>query len=351
MKKKLLISTLGLLLVVSLVAIGCPAPAPPPAPVPAPAPAPAPAPPPTPAPPKYPDRMIVIICPWGVGGGSDTVSRQIAARLPETLGVRVVVKNVPGADGMIGFTHAMAVEPDGYTLLQASRDTITANLARETYKLHEHFGALANLNYTSSQLYVYAEAPWKDAKELLEYVKQHPKEVNIAVAAIAGMDGIILGKLALQDNLLFKPVSYDKPGERFASVAGGHNPVMIEQIGDVRAFVEAGKIKPVLSLTPERDPTFPELPSLEDVGLTGYSLAEFAFFRGLLYPMGIPEERLVILGDAIKKGVETPEWKEYLEGQAMTVEKSYMNREEFTKFLEEMEYHPEYIEKARELLS
>jgi len=51
----------------------------------------------------YPSRPITIVVPFPPGGPTDTVGRVLAEHMKATLGQTVVVENVPGAGGTIGF--------------------------------------------------------------------------------------------------------------------------------------------------------------------------------------------------------------------------------------------------------
>ncbi len=69
---------------------------------------------------KYPSRPITLICPWAAGGGTDRVSRQVAAHLEQDLGVPVSVVNAVGGKGVTGHSRGLSARPDGYTLTMAT---------------------------------------------------------------------------------------------------------------------------------------------------------------------------------------------------------------------------------------
>src|SRR5688500_16704096 len=64
----------------------------------------------------YPAKPIRLIVPFPPGGGSDAISRVVAAKFNETPGQRIIVENRPGATGSIGLDLVAKSAPDGYTL-------------------------------------------------------------------------------------------------------------------------------------------------------------------------------------------------------------------------------------------
>ena len=65
----------------------------------------------------YPARPVRVIVPYPAGGGADTVSRILLAKLSDGLGQQFVIENRGGAGGTIGAAVAAKAERDGYTVL------------------------------------------------------------------------------------------------------------------------------------------------------------------------------------------------------------------------------------------
>ena len=65
---------------------------------------------------NYPNKPITLIVPYSAGGSSDVGARLMAKRLEKELGQPVVVENVPGAAGWMGWSKLSKAKPDGYTL-------------------------------------------------------------------------------------------------------------------------------------------------------------------------------------------------------------------------------------------
>ena len=65
----------------------------------------------------FPDKEITLLIPYGPGGGFDTISRKLAPKLEEALGVEVVPTNMPGANGRKAATYMMRQPADGHTIM------------------------------------------------------------------------------------------------------------------------------------------------------------------------------------------------------------------------------------------
>src|ERR1700692_2281748 len=68
----------------------------------------------------YPERVVKIVVANSPGGPSDIIARFMAAALQESLGKTFIVEN-KGGGGNIGMGSVARADPDGYTLLLATR--------------------------------------------------------------------------------------------------------------------------------------------------------------------------------------------------------------------------------------
>src|SRR5688572_27102800 len=82
----------------------------------------------------YPSRTIRVIVPLAPGGGTDLVTRLVAQKMSEQLGVSIIVDNRGGGGTVIGTELLARAAPDGYTLAAAAAElSINPSLRKLPY--------------------------------------------------------------------------------------------------------------------------------------------------------------------------------------------------------------------------
>lgn len=274
----------------------------------------------------FPERPLTIIVPYGAGGGSDQLSRAMAAALEKVVGVGVQVVNKPGGGGMAAIPDFMAAPADGYTILESIDDAVT-NYA--SGKLKENPAAdwepLAMAQITFSQIYVRPDDErLSDWDAFVAYAKANPGQVKIAnVGNIGSMERVNM--LMIERALGFETnqIAFDKPAERYAALIGGHVDALFEQPGDVRSFLDGGKMKPILTLFDERPQAFAEVPTLKEVGVDFEPLLRF---RGFWTLPGVPEERRKYLEAALREAFNSESFQAFNKKKYMHLIDSYRDR-------------------------
>jgi tripartite-type tricarboxylate transporter receptor subunit TctC len=272
---------------------------------------------------KYPSRPIDFICTWGTGGGADTMARQISNLAQPLLGVALPVSNVPGASGNTGMAQLLASKPDGYTIATFIQDTLmTLPMGLARYKIDE-FEWITRTQVADSFLFVKSDGPFKTAQELFKHAQANPGKLRVAATGFGTVDDVTVRFLE-KKGYKMTTVPYPKPGERYAAALGGHTEVIYEQAGDVLQYLKAGQLKPLVIFAEKRHPAFAEVPTSKELGIE-ITLPQF---RGIVAKKGTPPDRVKALADAIKKAIDTPQYKKFAEEWYMSPD-SYMGPETF----------------------
>jgi len=277
---------------------------------------------------KYPARPIDFICTWGVGGGSDQMVRTLGKLTEPFLGVPMPVSNKPGASGNSGMTDLLAAKSDGYTIANYIADTLaTLPTGQARYKLDD-VEWLARTQNMPSFLFVKSDGPFKDIQDLLKAAKENPGKIKMAGLGFGTIDDITLRYLASKGHRMTL-VPNPNPGERYASVLGGHNEVLYEQAGDIKQYLDAKQLKPVLVFAEKRLAAFPDVPCSKELGFEVY----LPQFRCIVAKKGVSPAQIQTLTAAFEKAMQTPEWKKFNEEQYANPD-SYMGGPQFKTWVE-----------------
>jgi len=272
---------------------------------------------------KYPDRPIDFICTWGVGGGADQMSRTIGHLAEKFLGVALPVSNIPGASGNSGLANLIAAKADGYTIAVYIADTLaTVSAGQSRYKISD-FDWMVRTQVAPSFLFVNMDSPFKTMQDLLKYAKENPGKLKVGATGFGTVDDITVRYLATKGyKMTLLPVP--KPGERYASTLGGHSEVLYEQAGDIKQYLDAKQLRPLIIFAHKRHPAFPDIPCSVELGFD-LTLPQF---RSIVAKAGVVPDRIKILAAAFKKAMDTPEWKKFADDQYLDPE-SYMGPDKF----------------------
>lgn len=276
---------------------------------------------------KYPSRPIDFICTWGVGGGADQMARTLGKLVEPILGFPLPVSNKPGASGNLGMTDLLTGKNDGYTIAVLIADTLcTIPVGQARYKVND-IEWLVRVQVADSFLFVKDDCPFKTVQDLFKYAEDNPGKLRVGTTGFGTVDDLTV-KYLDKRGYKMTTIPYPKPGERYAATLGGHTEVLYEQAGDVKQYVEAGQLRPLIVFAEKRYPAFPDVPCSAELGLE-ITLPQF---RGIVAKKGMPADRIQTLSEAIRQGMETPEWKKFAEGFYVRAD-SYLGPQEFTKWV------------------
>ncbi|MDR5694520.1 MAG: tripartite tricarboxylate transporter substrate binding protein [Armatimonadota bacterium] len=284
--------------------------------------------------PKYPIRPITLICPWAAGGGTDRISRMVAVLLEKELGVPVTVVNRTGGGGAVGHTAGATATPDGYTITMVTVEIAMMHwlgLAKVNYK---DFRPVALLNYDPAGISVSATAPWKTYRELHEYIRANPGKLKASGTAAGGIwDLARAGWLKTAgfpiDAVRWIPSTGAAPA--LAELVAGGVDIVTASLPEAAPLIAAGKVRPLAIMAEKRDPMFPDVPTLKELGIN-WSLGAW---RGIAVPKFTTTTAVTVLEKALAKVVENPEFKEFMRKNGFGI--LYKPAKEFGKFMEEQD--------------
>jgi len=253
---------------------------------------------------SYPSRPVRVVVPLGAGGFADTPARMLAPRLSEQLGKTFFIENRPGAGGTIGADFVAKSAPDGYTLLLTGTPHVTsAHLYKNLpYDIFKDFANVTDVCRSPVMLIVNAGNPAKSVKEFVDWGKG--RKLSYAYWG-NGSTGHLLGHLfSRQTGLDATHVAYKGGAAAVTDVVGGQVDSIIIDLGSTRAQITSGRLRALGLFLDRRMPQLPELPTMEEAGFKGMSLAGF---YGMYAPAGTPREIVARMSAEVQKILKAPD--------------------------------------------
>ena len=258
----------------------------------------------------YPEKTIRIIVPYSPGGTADMLARTIGQTMAESLGQQVIIDNRPGAGGNIGADLAAKAAADGYTLLMGTVAThaINPNLyPKIPFDAARDFAPIVLVATLPNILVVNPSVAARNTKELIALAKSKPGELAFASAGNGTsqhLSGELFKKMTGVD---MTHVPYKGSAPAVTDLVGGQVQLMFDNIPSSLPQVRAGKLRALAVTGPRRSPVLPDLPTVSEAGLTGFSMTSwFALFA----PAGTPAKIVLRLNKEAGKAIASKELRQ-----------------------------------------
>ncbi len=282
----------------------------------------------------YPSRPIQMIVPWGAGGGTDAVGRVIASLLQEELGQPVTVVNRTGGSGVVGHSAIANAEPDGYTLGIMTIEIDMMHWQGLTDLTYKDYDILALVNADPGGVMVSADSGYENVQALLDKIKSEPKGTFKASGTgqggiwHLGLAGWLLSEGLEPDYVTFVPSQGAAAG--ITDMVAGGVDIVPSSLAEGRSMIDAGRVKPLASMSAERQALFPDVPTLKEGTGSDWTLA---VWRAVVAPDGLPDDVKAKLEAAVEKAYNSEEYQSFMKERGFGLR--WAKGEEATKIVAE----------------
>ena len=279
----------------------------------------------------YPSKLIRVIVPLAPGGNQDIMARAVAEEVSKGLGQQIVVENRPGQSAIIGTQAVKAAPADGYTLLSVSVTfaRVPVIVKSAGYDAAADFAGVSLICRIPQLLVVNSGVPARSVRELIALAKSKPGELSFGGSG-NGSTGHVAAEMFMgMAGVRLLHVPYKGNAQALVDLMGGQITMMFDQVSTSAAHVRSGKLRALGVTTLARSPLFPDVPTLDESGLTGFNDVTW---NGYVAPAGTPREVLARLHSEIAKVVGGPEFRRrWLERGIETVASA--SPEEFSSYV------------------
>ena len=278
----------------------------------------------------YPVKPLRFLVGFAPGGATDVSARMLGQRLAESIGQPVVVENRPGSGGLLATEAVAKAPPDGYTLLMmpAADAVQPAIRKRLPYDLERDFTPVGRVVTGPWVVVVHPSVPARGVRELVALARSRPGKLNYGTSGIGSSAHLANELFNTMAQVIIVHVPYKGISEGVTATAAGQIDMIIASITAARPMLNAGRIRPLGVTTLKRTQLLPDVPTLDEGGITGYDRSGW---YGVLAPANVSRDIVSRLNGAIGAVVNTPSMTQAFHRQGL--EPATMRPEEFGAFV------------------
>ena len=280
----------------------------------------------------FPNKPIRIIVNSSPGALLDATTRPIALKMGEYLKQPIVVENVPGAGGLLGIRQVKAATADGYTVLAVANTIAQAPAFRldPGYDIEKDFAGVGMMNRAPLIMVGATGHPDKTLADLIVRAKANPDQLSMATAGVGTSTHMAAALFLHQTGARMLHVPYKGNAAAMPDVVGGRVHAIFDGANTSGPLVKEGKLRAFGVTSPTRMAAYPEIPTLAEQNLPGYS---FYVYMGLVVPAATPKDVVQRLYDALRFAQSSDLVRERFVKDG--AEAGKMTPEEFTEYLKE----------------
>ena len=249
-----------------------------------------------------PDGPVTMIVAYKAGNGTDVTARVLAQYAEKYIGQTIVIENVDGGSGSLGWSQLAAAEADGMTVGFMNLPNFNSSIVKElgTYTTSD-FTAICNHVTETSLVIVRAdETRFSTIEELVAYAKE-----NNTVASTNGAQAsnhIGAQAFANSAGFTYTDLPQGNTADELLSLLGGEADWCVAKVADIAGRTD---VKPLAAFATERVPEYPDIPTLGEVG---YYKDWLGSSRCVVAPAGVTAEMVAFYEAAFKATMEDPDY-------------------------------------------
>jgi tripartite-type tricarboxylate transporter receptor subunit TctC len=267
--------------------------------------------------PAFPQRTVQLLVPYTPGTGADLLARTLAPRLAQRWKVAVITENRPGASGNIGAEAVAKSPPDGHTLLFAATSFATNPAVNRNLPFDpvRSFSPIVLLATSALALIASPTVPAQTLREFIDLAQKEPGRLHYSSPGNGTSQHFAMELLKLEAKIDLVHVPYKGLGGGLQDLVGGHVQAMVSALQSATPQVQAGKVRLLAVMGPERSPLFPRVPTMKEQGFPDFVIETwYAVFASA----GTPPDLLERLNADINAVLGEPEVREQVERQGLT---------------------------------
>lgn len=258
---------------------------------------------------NYPTRPVRFIVPFAPGGNTDVQGRLIAQKLTEAWSQQVVVDNRAGAGGTVGVEMLAKAPADGYTIALASFGNILVGpslFPKLGYDPLKDLAPVVLVSQPPGLLVVNPGLPVKNVSDLIAYAKANPGKLNYGSAGNGTWNHLFAEHFKALTGIQMTHIPYKGANPAVTDVMSGQIQISFAPFPAALPQIKSGRLRVLGVTSAQRSPLLPEVPTVAETGLPGYSAATWF---AVLAPAKTPPPVIAKLNKDINAALVRPEVK------------------------------------------
>ena len=253
---------------------------------------------------QYPERPLSIVSGYPAGGMVDIVARLLVEPMRSKYPKGVIVVTRSGAGGSIATQEVATGKPDGYTVVLAPISTlvIQPQIMDLRFKTPDDYEPVVNVASHYPLLAVRPDARWASAVDFVTEAKANPLKLRVGSPGEGTSSHLNLEEFMRAAGVKMAHIPYRGWAESSVALLGGHIDAIVAQPGEVKPFVDGGKLRILTVFQETRHRGFPDVPTAKELG---WNVANGVWFM-LVAPKGTPPAIQKYIHDATKAALEDP---------------------------------------------
>src|SRR6187431_918938 len=287
-----------------------------------------------------PTKPVEIVVAAGAGGASDQMARMMQAAIQKNNLMKqpVVVSLKGGASGAEALMHMKASEGDPNKVLIAYSLIYMLPLSAKIPFNWRDLTPVAVIALDQFVLWVNTQLPYKSVKEFADAAKAASPPFKMGGTGSRREDHVLTVFMEKKTGAKFAYLPYKSGGEAATQLVGNHTASNVNNPSENLEVWRAGQVRPLCVFSKERisykskvtdSQSWNDIPTCKEEGLD----IQYQMLRAFFLPGKVPADQTAFYVDLFKKIVQTPEYKEYLEKQAL--KPAFLTGKDMLKFLEE----------------
>ena len=273
----------------------------------------------------YPRKPIRVIVPFAAGGGTDLIARITAQKLTEAWGQQVIVDNRPGAGGIVGTEMGVRAAPDGYTFtLMGSSYTVNPSFYKLSFDPINDITPIAQISQGPFIVVLHPGVAARTVKDFIALARAKAGQLSYATSGAGSITHLSTELFLGMAGVKMIHVPYKGTGPALVDTVGGQVALFFGDAPPTIPLVKSGRLRGIAVTTRERIATAPDIPTVQEAGVTGY---EVLLWQGMIGPKGVPKPIADKVHAEIARAFQTREMVERFVGDGIAPSKA--TREQF----------------------